>query len=86
MPLALHIIELLFRFVYAVVGVGCIYAQYSCTQRDPPPRPEQRSLTLPRFGILRAYATYWNLRSQHDRTPNKENQTITPASTLQKKT
>ena len=32
-------------------------------QRDPPPRPQQRSLTLPRFGILRAYATYWNLRS-----------------------
>ena len=27
-------------------------------RRDPPPRPQQRSLTLPRFGTLRAYAIY----------------------------
>lgn len=42
--------------------LGMFVCLFVC-QRDPPPRPQQRSLTLPRFGILRAYATYWNLRS-----------------------
>ena len=41
------------KFGIAILFV-CLFVK---AQRDPPPRPQQRSLTLPRFGILRAYAT-----------------------------